>query len=151
MTTEKNYITDELRDAIGLESEPATFEVEKGHIKRFAESIEDPNPLFNDEVVARNSKYGGIIAPPTFLRTMNAGRARVKAESPFNRTLDGGSEWEYYEPIRPGDLITVTQKLASVVQRQSRLGPMIIMTRETNYVNQLGQLIAVQRSTSLSY
>jgi acyl-CoA thioesterase FadM len=69
----------------------------------------------------------------------------------LTRTLDGGSEWEFFYPVRPGDLVTVTVKLASVVQRTGRLGQMIILTRETTYVNQLGQIVAIQRSTSISY
>ena len=151
MTTEENFITDELRNAIGIESEAATYQVEKGHVIRFAEALEDANPLYQDEAAARKSRYGGIVAPPTFFRTMQSGAARVPVESPFKRNLDGGSDWEFFEPVRTGDFITVTQKLASVVQRQSRLGPMIVMTRETRYVNQLGELVAVQRSTGLSY
>ena len=151
MTTEQNHITPELRAAIGVESEPAVYDVEKGAVIRFAEAIDDPNPLYQDEMAARKSRYGGIIAPPTFFRAMRSGPARVQAESPFKRVLDGGSEWEFYEPVRPGDRITVTQKLANAVQRSGRLGPMIILTRETRYVNQLGQLVAVQRTTSITY
>lgn len=148
---EQNYITDELRNAVGVESDPVVYQVEKGHVARFAEAIEDPNPVYSEEVEARRSRYGGIIAPPTFFRAFRPGPPKVPIESPFKRNLDGGSDWEYHEPIRPGDTITVTQKLANVTQRQSRLGPMIIMTRETTYVNQFGQLVAVQRSTGLSY
>ncbi|MBI4198472.1 MAG: MaoC family dehydratase N-terminal domain-containing protein [Chloroflexi bacterium] len=151
MTTEQNYITDELRNAVGVESEPEVYEVEKGAINRFAEAIDDPNPLYRDEAAARSSHLGGIVAPPTFFRAMRAGPPRVRVESPLKRNLDGGSEWEFYEPVRPGDRIAVTQRLAGVVQRPGRLGPMVIMTRETRYVNQLGQLVAIQRSTGISY
>ena len=151
MATEQNFIPDELRKAVGVDSEPEVYEVEKGALIRFAEAIDDPNPLYQDEVEARRSRYGGIIAPPTFFRTMRSGPARVHVESPFKRVLDGGSEWEFHEPVRPGDRITVTQLLANVVQRSGRLGPMVILTRETRYVNQLDQLVAVQRTTSITY
>ena len=151
MSTEQSLITDELRAAIGVESEPLTHEVERGAIIRFAEAIEDPNPLYQDEVKARSSRYGGIIVPPTFLRSLPPGPSPIQVQSPLPRILDGGSQWEFYEPVRPGDRITVTNKLADVAQRAGRLGPMIIMTRETRYVNQLGQVVAIQRATRISY
>ncbi|MCH7706185.1 MAG: MaoC family dehydratase N-terminal domain-containing protein [Chloroflexi bacterium] len=151
MTTEESLITDDLRNAVGVESEAATYEVEKGAIIRFAEAIGDSSPLFQEEVEARRSRYGGIIAPPTFFRTMRPGPARAEVSSPLSRNLDGGSEWDFFEPVHPGDRITVTNLLKEVVQRSGRLGQMIIMTRETKYVNQLGQVVALQRSTGISY
>ena len=151
MTAEESLITDDLRNAVGVESEAAIYEVEKGAIIRFSQAIGDSNPLFQEEVEARQSRYGGIIAPPTFFRTMSPGPARVNTRSPLPRTLDGGSEWDFFEPVHPGDRIAVTISLKEVVQRAGRLGQMIIMTRETKYVNQLGQVVALQRSTGISY
>ena len=118
MPEENTIIPESLRNAIGVESDPITYEIEKGHIARFAEAIGDENPLYSDEIKARNSKYGGIIAPPTFYRALRPGSLPETAESPFTRNLDAGSDWEYFEPIRPGDRITVTIKLADVVERE---------------------------------
>ena len=146
MPDENTIIPESLRNAIGVESDPITYEIEKGHIARFAEAIGDENPLYSDEIKARNSKYGGIIAPPTFYRALRPGSLPETAESPFTRNLDAGSDWEYFEPIRPGDRITVTIKLADVVEREGRLGKMIIITRETRYENQLGQIVATQKT-----
>ena len=151
MPEENTIIPESLRNAIGVESDPITYEIEKGHIARFAEAIGDENPLYSDEIKARNSKYGGIIAPPTFYRALRPGALPETAESPFTRNLDAGSDWEYFEPIRPGDRITVTIKLADVVEREGRLGKMIIITRETRYENQLGQIVATQKTNGISY
>ena len=49
------YVTEEARQQIGKVSEARTYEVERGAIRRFAEAIGDPNPLFNDEAAARNN------------------------------------------------------------------------------------------------
>ena len=151
MPDENTIIPESLRNAIGLESDPITYEIEKGHIARFAEAIGDENPIYSDEIKARNSKYGGIIAPPTFYRALRPGSLPETAESPFTRNLDAGSDWEFFEPIRPGDRITVTIKLADVVEREGRLGKMIIITRETRYENQLGQIVATQKTNGISY
>ena len=149
--TQESAITPEMRAAIGVESEPRTSEVEKGAIIKFAQAIGDANPVYNDEVPARKSRYGGMIAPPTFLRSMYPGPLKVDVRSPYSANLDGGSEWEYFEPIRPGDRITVTTKIADLYERAGRLGNMMFLVRETNYVNQFGNMVATQRTTGISY
>ena len=152
MTQEQNsVITQEMRDAVGVESDPVSHEIEKGAIIKFAQAIGDTNPIFNDEQAARASRYGGIVAPPTFLRSTPSGPMKVSIKSPFSANLDGGSEWEYFEPVRPGDTVTVTQKFSDIYERSGRLGTMLFMIRETKYVNQFGQTVALQRSTGISY
>lgn len=42
------------------------FPVEASHILMFARAINDPNPIYSDEEVARRSELGAIPAPPTF-------------------------------------------------------------------------------------
>ena len=81
--TQESAITPEMRAAIGVESEPRTSEVEKGAIIKFAEAIGDTNPIYNEEAAARQSRYGGMIAPPTFLRSMSAGPLKVDVRSPY--------------------------------------------------------------------
>ena len=148
---DQSVITQEMRDAIGVESEPVTHEVERGAIIKFARAIGDPNPLYNDEEAARETHYGGLIAPPTFLRSMLSGPSKVEFERPYSAGLDGGSEWEYFEPVRVGDRITVTDRIADLYERQGRLGNMVFIINETKYVNQFGQTVALQRTTGISY
>ena len=149
---QESVITQEMRDALGVESRPVTCEVEKGAIRRYADAIGDPNPIYRDEEAARNSRYGGIIAPPTFLRSMEADPGQDPFESVYPEVLDGGSEWEYPgPPVRAGDRITVTVKSLDLQERTGKLGPMLFVVREYRYVNQHGELAAVQRSTYIYY
>lgn len=145
------YVTEEVRKQIGKKAEPRTYDVERGAIRRFAEAIGDPNPLFNREEEARNSRFGGMIAPPTFLRSMMAAFPEIKIDMQGNRGLDGGSDWEYFVPIRVGDRITVQTKIADIRESEGRLGPMVFTTIETSYTNQFGQLCALQRATGIRY
>ena len=62
--TQESAITGDMRAAINVESEPFVNPVEIGAIAKFARAIGDSNPLFTDEEAARNSRYGGVIAPP---------------------------------------------------------------------------------------
>ena len=64
-------VDEEARKQIGTVGEARTYDVERGAIRRFAEAIGDPNPLFNDEKEARHV-FGGMVAPPTFCRSMGS-------------------------------------------------------------------------------
>jgi acyl dehydratase len=145
------YVTDEAKQQIGKVTETRTYDIERGAIRRFAEAIGDLNPLFNDEKAARKTPFGGIIAPPTFCRSLGAPILEVKLNMAQFRGLDGGSDWQYLEPIRPGDRITVQSKLADLRESEGRLGPMVFMTTETTYTNQYGQVCAIQRATGIRY
>jgi hypothetical protein len=57
---------DDFSQVIGKSAGVRLFEVEKGAIRRFADAVGDPNPLFRDDEYARNTPYGTIIAPPGF-------------------------------------------------------------------------------------
>ena len=152
MATQSPFLTEEMRQkAIGIESKPAVQEVEQGGIKRFAEAVGDPNPLWNDEAVARKSRYGGLIAPPTYLRSVRVERPQLPFDIPFSRLLDGGSEWEYFEPVRVGDRITAVAGIVDMSERSGRLGTMLFSVTEITYTNQFDEVVATQRNTSIRY
>lgn len=147
----ESVITQQMLDAVDVESEPVTHEVEKGAIIRFAQAIGDPSPIYNDERAARSTRYGGLVAPPTFLRSMMSGPEKAKLEIPFTGTLDGGSDWEYFEPVHAGDRITVTTRVADLSEKQGRLGTMLFVVSETKYVNQFGNVVGLQRNTAIRF
>ena len=152
MATQNPPTTEYLRQKyVGMEVYHAELAVEKGAIKSFAEAIGDPNPLWNDEAKARKSRYGSIIAPPTFLRSLRAEHPEQLRDLPFNRLLDGGSEWEYFQPVRPGDRITAVTLIVDVFDRAGRSGQMLFIITETKYTNQFGELVATQKSTSIKH
>ncbi len=152
MSTTQPLLTEEMRQqAIGTETAPVTTDVEKGAIIKFAQAIGDPNPLYNDEIAARRSRYGGLIAPPTFLRSAGAARPQLPFELHLERLLDGGSEWEYFEPVRAGDRITAVGRITDISERTGRLGVMVFVTIVVTYRNQLDQVVATQTSTSIRY
>jgi len=149
-----NKVVDEqARNQIGKTGEARTYEIERGAIRRFAEAIGDPNPIFNDEHEAHHSRFGTMIAPPTFCRSLGSPipSVQLKGLGDSFRGLDGGSDWEYLHPIRPGDRITVQSRLADLREAQGRLGPMVFIVMETTYTNQFGELCVTQRSTAIRY
>lgn len=145
------YITDEIKQLIGIESKPLTRDVDRGLIRLFAQAIGDPNPLFNDEHNARKTRFGGMIAPPTFCRSLVKGHLlRLEIPSLPKRLLDGGSDWKYYVPIRPGDRITVVTTLVELHEAEGRTGTMVFTVVENRYTNQFDELCATQRLTFIN-
>jgi acyl dehydratase len=84
------YVTDEVLKQIGKAGEARTLDIERGAIRRFAEAIGDSSPQFNNEAEARNTRFGGMIAPPTFYRSLSAAIPEVDLNMPSFRGLDGG-------------------------------------------------------------
>ena len=147
---ESSVITEEMRRAIGVESKPFSMEIEKGAIKKFADAIDDPNPLWRDEEYAKKSRYGGIIAPPTFstcIRDDDLMRPVLGLECSLKRLLNGGNEFEYFQPIRPGDTISVTLKLTDVQEREAKTGKTLFMYYDVTYRNQRGEIVVIQHNT----
>lgn len=145
---------------IGKVSEPMILEVEKGAIKKYADAIGDRNPLYWDDEYARNSRYGSIIAPPGFLgwpaqwteamplfSEIRTELLDAMAEAGYGRLLDGGIEFEFFQPVRPGDTLVAVTKIASIKGRESKGGMMVFSVTETSYTNQNGALVALARQT----
>jgi acyl dehydratase len=156
--TQASVITDAMRAEIGKESEPVTFEVDKSACRMFARAVGYTDPLFFDEEYARSKGYRSIPAPVGFLGhpvyNPNAPQrlgGYFRADSPFKRILNGGTDIEYLDTVCAGDTLTVTSKLVDLSEREGRLGPMLITVTETTYRNQAGNTVAVARGTGIQY
>jgi acyl dehydratase len=139
------------QQAIGTESKPVTMMVEKGAIVSFAQAIGDGNPVYNDEVAARKTRYGTLIAPPTFLRCMGMSQTELPFDLPFERLLDGGSDWEYFQAVRAGDQITAVARVSDISERSGRVGLMVLVKTVITYRNQFDETAATQTNTLIRY
>jgi len=135
------------------------FQVTARDIKRFAQAIGDTNPLYVDEVFAKKSSFGAIIAPPLFCQVMafedvpveelpaDLSPIELAVDLPVNRTVGGSSKYEFYQYVSPGDMITVTSSVVSVEQKQGRNGMLFLVSVETRYKNQFGERVAKEVAT----
>ncbi len=109
------------KNTIGRVSPPTLNEVEKGAIRRFAESLGDYNPIYYDEEYARASGYPTIVAPPTFPASFHsAADLRELLGVQIKSLLHAEQSFEYDRPIFAGDRIFVATRVADV---QERTGP----------------------------
>ena len=65
---QESKITEKMRKSIGAILGQQTIEVDEKWIIRFAEVMQDANPLWTDKEKARKGKYREIITPPSFNR-----------------------------------------------------------------------------------
>jgi acyl dehydratase len=147
-----SVITDAVRAQIGQETDAYSFDVEAGDLVRFALAAGETNAAFIDPVAARGTPFGGLVAAPTYLIVMRILQGdRQRLENPLPNSVDGGTVWEYGEPIRPGDRITARARLADVFEKPGRHGLMLFQVVEIRYENQFGQLVATQRDTYIRF
>ena len=169
-----SYVSDVMRDAVGRQlGRRVSFPVSESDIRRWAIAVyypDEPPRVFWDADVARNSPYGGIVAPQEFnpFAWMAAERdeppAVIESNDP-DRTelllgiegpglkfqLNGGMEVGYGIPMRPGDVITSVTRLAGYRERQGRLGLMLFTVSEDTWTNQAGELVKQARQTLIRY
>ena len=157
MTEKKRPTVEELKAMVGKKEYVDVVEIEKGFVRRFAEAVGDPNPLWRDEEYARQTKYGGLIAPPyiTIIALISGGhiyRDKLEVEMPYERGVAGDGEWEFLRPIRVGDVLITSHKLADVYERVRKDGSkMAFLVYEETHRNQKGELVAISRSSIISF
>lgn len=157
-----NYITDEVEALIGARGSVVTAPepVDLSSIRRFAQAIMDPDPLYFDEDYAASTRYGRVMAPPLY--PLHAARRpggvsdpltaadhdpeydgagdlfdRIglpRVPIPLHRLLNGGNTVEIHALAGVGDVISSQAKIASIEQKDGRSGALIIVDVETDYL-----------------
>lgn len=157
-------LTDEMRAEIGRETPPYTVEVTTTSVRAFARGVGYTDPVYYDIAAAQRAGYRNLPVPPTYLGTwvfipgesddtFSAPKvARAGIKHGLKGLLDGGTETEYLADICAGDTLTVVSRIAALDVRTSpTLGRMLLMTTESTYTNQDGQLVARQRGQAIFY
>jgi acyl dehydratase len=70
---------------------------------------------------------------------------------PGGRVLNGGQRNRYFEPIRPGDVISVTRRFVDVIERETKSGPKVFFTSEFVWRNQHDALVRIGEQTTIYY
>ena len=137
-----------------------TKEASLDNIRNFCEGIGDYNPLWRDEDHAGSSRFGMIVAPPSFLYSVALGviagetgaidRARVSTQYlPVNYA---GVEIDFLRPVWLGDRITVTEKVGETIRKTSgRIGAINFNTGLVTYTNQRHETVATFRTLMARY
>lgn len=151
----QSLVTDEIRRMIGMVGDPFLVVVERGLIKRLAKAVNDDNPLWRDREYAITNGFGDIISPPYLLLTALLGDPREGTHEICNpslkRFLDGGGKWEFYQTIRPGDMLVVIPKFVDAYEKEGKSGKMLFLVTEVTFKNQLGEVVGKRQTTIIQY
>ena len=136
------------KSLIGRESEPVVQDVEKSAIRRFAEALGDPNPIYVDEGAAKSAGHPGIVAPPTFPVTLVVNdRFRHSLDLGTRNVLHGEQVIETVRPLLAGERITVKSRVADVQERTGPSGTMDFLVIEDEGRDERGELAFRTRET----
>ncbi len=167
--TDTTHLPDDVAALIGARQYEVTanFPVERGYIYNTCAATQNGNPIYWDDAVATEITDGPI-APPTTLSLWirphywepGAEGEQValkvhfdlKARFDLPEAVMSDNTLVFYEPVRPGDVITHWQVLKSVSdEKTTKLGTGRFWVIDLEYVNQDGTLVGVESYTGFGY
>ena len=136
------------KDLIGelLSTGSATLSAE--HMSRFAAALDDGNERYRGD---------DAVAPPTypiaFMAQAMAGGAETfqKLDLNYATLVHGEQEFEYVRPVRAGETLTLTGRIADVYEKQSSGGGILdFVVLETEGKDADGAVVFCSRNTLIS-
>lgn len=106
---------------VGRRSGPVKNPVERGAVRKFAEAIADPSPLYTDEATAKASRHGRLLAPPTFPRIFDYGEIEGLT-LPTAGLIHGEFRVAYERPLLVGEEVLCSMQLKDSYDKKSRRG-----------------------------
>jgi acyl dehydratase len=101
-----------------------------------------PHALLVNESAGKESKYGSVIAHPTFsvnfaMEPFAAASTDPDLKIDLLRLVHGEQQFEYFDVIRPGDVLETSGEITSIMEK----GPLDFMVMETTTKNQTGKMV----------
>jgi len=134
-------------ETIGKTYPPVVYEVGREKIQEYARATLQDNPLYSEPEFAALSKYGTIVAPPSFVAVycgemFNQLFSDEDLGIDLPRIVHGEQEFKFRKVVRSGDIITSVAKIVDVFSKQSDSG----VTHEFGVLkseskNQHGQMV----------
>jgi len=130
-------------------------------IRRYALSIDDPNPIYFDENASKRGKYRGLAAPLVYVTWAVGVPGSEKGVKDLGEDglssfvgvpeipnvwdlgwVRGGDEFEFFKPVYVNDRVTVKGRIVDMKEKDGKSGKLIFVTSEFVYTNQNGGLLA---------
>ncbi|CAN7563958.1 MaoC family dehydratase N-terminal domain-containing protein [Phenylobacterium sp. LjRoot219] len=125
-------------------------------IRRWVMAMDYANPIHWDEEAARQSKFGGLVAPQSIAVALDYGHGCQPAcvgKIPGSHLIFGGEEWWHYGPrVRAGDQLFQERRFHDYKVADTKFaGPTMFSRGDTIHRNQHGVVVAKARSTAIRY
>ena len=133
------------KDMIGRVLSTGSATVDPGHVAAFARALGDGNPA-----------YANGVAPPTypiaFMTQAMAGGLDTFLELglDFMTLVHGEQEFEYLRPVRAGETLTLTGRIADVYEKRGSSGTLDFVVLETEAHDADGRSVFFSRNTLIS-
>jgi acyl dehydratase len=123
--------------------EPWCHEATRDNIRHYAHGIGDDNPLWCDPAYARKTKFGDVIAPPSFLFATSRIISGYVGGLPGVHAMWSGSDWTWHRPVMRNTEIHTEAWLKDLVEHDTRFaGRAIQQIYHVNFYNPEGDLLA---------
>ena len=138
---------DELRARIGVPIEdtlePWCHEATRDNIRHYAHGIGDDNPLWCDPAYARETRYGDVIALPSFLFACSRIISGYVGGLPGVHAMWAGADWRWHKTVRRNDALSTAAHLKDLIEHETRFaGRAIQQIYHVKFYNQSGDLVA---------
>ena len=138
---------DHLRERLGktIENppEPWCYEATRDNIRHYAHGIGDDNPLWCDPDYAANTRFGGIIALPSFLFSTSRIISGYVGGLPGIHAMWSGADWIWHKPVHRNDAIRTEAHLKDLIEHQTRFaGRAVQQVYHVDFYNQTGDKVA---------
>lgn len=111
-------------------------------IRQFSDGVGDDNPLWRDPEYGAASRWGGLLAPPSFLYAVDA--TIVAPKLPGVQWIYAGTRWRWYDAMHVDDVFDVTALFTEMEEKTGRrFGLWVLQTGEIVYRRDDGGLICV--------
>lgn len=137
----------ELRERIGVKItntvEPWNYEATRDAIRHYAHGIGDDNPLWCDPEYAKNTKFGDVVALPSFLFTNSRIVSGYCGGLSGVHAMWAGADWTWHKPVLRNDVITTEAYLKDLVEHQTKFaGRAFQQIYHVDFFNQRGEKVA---------
>ena len=138
---------DDLRKRIGVPItdtvEPWNYEASRDAIRHYAHGIGDDNPLWTNPAYAENTRFGTILALPSFLFSTSRIASGYCGGLSGIHAMWAGADWVWHKHVLRGDHISTQAHLKGLVEHQTRFaGRSFQQTYHTDFFNQHGDKVA---------
>jgi acyl dehydratase len=144
-------ITDEALDALRarvnarIENtlEPWCHEATRDNIRHYAHGIGDDNPLWCEPSYAAKTRFGDVIALPSFLFATSRIVSGYVGGIPGVHAMWAGADWRWHKPVLRNQAISTEAWLKDLIEHETKFaGRAIQQIYHVNFLNPAGELVA---------
>lgn len=133
---------------IGKKSNKVKNSVERTLVKRFAESIGDPHPIYLDEEFGKKSRHGTNIAPPTYPRVFDYGVVEG-LKLPSKGLIHGEQVYQYERPLLVDEELYCFTEIKDYYEKEGKAGVMSFLEVERRGETKNGDLIFTEKMVTI--